>query len=107
MVLSKVSICGSSCAAPARASTARRCRRAAPRPRSPPPRARARLHGEPPPERGDAAPRTTFSSRSATGVVEDALLTNRDLNGTLDFMTVDGSGTGNLVGGKVGLDFVR
>jgi AsmA protein len=69
-------------------------------------RARARLDGEPLPERGDAARRTTFSSLSATGVVEDALLTNRDLNGTLDFMTVDGSGTVNLLDDTIAFDLV-
>jgi len=69
-------------------------------------RARARLDGETLPERGDAARRTTFSSLSATGVVEDALLTNRDLNGTLDFMTVDGSGTVNLLDDNIAFDLV-
>ena len=69
-------------------------------------RARARLDGETLPERGDAVRRTTFSSLSATGVVEDALLTNRDLNGTLDFMTVDGSGTVNLLDDNIAFDLV-
>src|SRR5262245_55637168 len=69
-------------------------------------RARARLSNDALPERGDAARRTTFSSLSATGVVEDALLTNRDLNGTLDFMTVDGSGTVNLLDDKIAFDLV-
>jgi AsmA protein len=69
-------------------------------------RARARLDGETLPERGDAARRTTFSSLSATGVVEDALLTNRDLNGTLDFMTVAGSGTVNLLDDTIAFDLV-
>jgi AsmA protein len=69
-------------------------------------RARARLDGETLPERGDAPRRTTFSSLSATGVVEDALLTNRDLNGTLDFMTVDGSGTVNLLDDTIAFDLV-
>ena len=58
------------------------------------------------PERGDAARRTTFSSLSATGVVEDALLTNRDLNGRLDFMTIDGSGTVNLLDDAIDFDLV-
>jgi len=69
-------------------------------------RARARLDGETLPERGDAARRTTFSSLSATGVVDNAVLTNRDLNGTLDFMTVDGSGTVNLIDDKIAFDLV-
>lgn len=67
-------------------------------------RARARLDGDDVPERGDAARRTTFSSLSATGVVEDALLTNRDLNGRLDFMTIDGSGTVNLLDDVIAFD---
>src|SRR6185436_1724135 len=69
-------------------------------------RARARLDNETLPERGDATRRTTFSSLSATGVVEDAVLTNRDLNGTLDFMTVDGSGTVNLLDDNIAFDLV-
>jgi AsmA protein len=69
-------------------------------------RARARLDGETLPERADAARRTTFSSLSATGVVEDALLTNRDLNGRLDFMTIDGSGTVNLLDDTIAFDLV-
>ena len=48
-------------------------------------RARARLDGADVPDRGDAPRRTTFSSLSASGVVEDALLTNRDLNGSARF----------------------
>ena len=52
-------------------------------------RARARLDGDTLPSA--AGCRTTFSSLSATGVVEDAVLTNRDLNGQLDFMTVTGT----------------
>jgi AsmA protein len=67
-------------------------------------RARARLDSAPVPERGAGAPRTTFSSLSATGVVEDALLTNRDLAGQLDFMAVTGSGTVNLIDDSVNFD---
>ena len=69
-------------------------------------RARARLSGDTLPERGDAARRTTFSSLSASGVVEDALLTNRDLNGRLDFMTIDGTGTVNLLNDMIDFDLV-
>lgn len=69
-------------------------------------RARARLSNDPLPERGDAARRTTFSSLSATGVVQDALLTNRDLKGQLDFMTIDGTGTVNLLDDKIDFDLV-
>ena len=69
-------------------------------------RARARLDGETLPERADAAQRTKFSSLSATGVIEDALLTNRDLNGRLDFMTIDGSGSVNLLDDAIAFDLV-
>ena len=69
-------------------------------------RARARLDGDTVPERGDAARRTTFSSLSATGVVDNGVLTNRDLNGTLDFMSVDGNGTVNLLDNKIAFDLV-
>ena len=67
-------------------------------------RARARLDKAPVPERGDAPRRTTFSSLSATGVVQDALLTNRDLKGRLDFMSIDGSGTVNLLDDAIDFD---
>jgi AsmA protein len=67
-------------------------------------RARALLDRTPTPDRGDAPPRTTFSSLSATGVVQDAVLTNRDLNGTLDFMSIDGSGTVNLLDDAIDFD---
>jgi AsmA protein len=66
-------------------------------------RARARLSSDPEPAR-EAMRRTTFASLSATGVVEDALLTNRDLNGRLDFMTIDGTGTVNLLTDEVNFD---
>ena len=69
-------------------------------------RARARLDSDPEPAREGPARRTTFSSLSATGVVEDALLTNRDLNGRLDFMTIDGSGTVNLLDDVINFDLV-
>ena len=70
-------------------------------------RARARLDSDP--ELRSATmrrARTTFSSLSATGVVEDALLTNRDLNGRLDFMTIDGSGTVNLLDDVIDFDLM-
>jgi AsmA protein len=69
-------------------------------------RGRARLSGDPEPARGEAARRTTFSSLSATGIVQDALLTNRDLNGRLDFMTIDGTGTVNLLDDTIDFDLV-
>jgi AsmA protein len=67
-------------------------------------RGRARLSSDPEPAREGTARRTTFSSLSATGVVENALLTNRDLNGRLDFMTIDGTGTVNLLDDTIDFD---
>ncbi len=69
-------------------------------------RARARLDGVAVPERGGDPRRTPFSSLSASGVVQDALLTNRDLTGNLDFMTVTGSGTVNLLNDMIDFDLV-
>lgn len=60
-------------------------------------RARAVTRGDSAPERPDGPRRTEFSNLSASGVVEDALLTNEDFNATLPFMTVNGTGTVNLL----------
>lgn len=43
------------------------------------------------------APRTAFSRISASGTIEDAVLTNNDLTANFDFMTVAGSGTVELL----------
>ena len=59
-------------------------------------RARAVASGDPAPAR-EGARRTPFSSVSATGVIENAVLTNRDLNASLGFMSMTGSGTVNLL----------
>ena len=59
-------------------------------------RARALLDKNPVPSR-EGEPRTEFSAVSASGKVEDAVLTTRDLNATLPFMRVDGTGTVNLL----------
>ena len=69
-------------------------------------RARARLDGADVPARGEGPRRTPFSSLSASGVVEDALLTNRDLTGMLDFMTITGNGTVNLLDDMINFDLV-
>jgi len=66
-------------------------------------RVRAVAGGDPVPSR-DGPKRTPFSIVSATGVVEDALLTNRDLNATLPFMAVDGAGTVNLFTDEMDFD---
>jgi len=57
-------------------------------------------------DRPEGARRTPFSSVSASGVVEDAVLTNNDLNATLPFMTVDGRGTVNLLTDAIDFDLV-
>jgi AsmA protein len=68
-------------------------------------RARAVLDGNPAPAReGDR--RTPFSSVTASGVIEDAVLTNRDLNATMPFMTVSGRGTVNLLSDALDFDLV-
>jgi AsmA protein len=67
-------------------------------------RARARLDKAAVPDRPAGTPRTKFSSLSATGMVENALLTNRDLNGKLDFMALTGAGTVNLLNDAVDFD---
>jgi AsmA protein len=66
-------------------------------------RARALLNKAEAPAKPEGPPRTAFSSVSASGVVADAIVTNRDLNATLPFMSVDGKGTVNLL--DSGLDF--
>lgn len=67
-------------------------------------RVRAVTEGDSAPERPSGPRRTTFSNVSASGVVEDALLTNEDFNATLPFMTVDGTGTVNLLDNALDFD---
>jgi AsmA protein len=67
-------------------------------------RARARLDKAAVPDRPAGTPHTKFSSLAATGVVENAVLTNRDLNGKLDFMALTGAGTVNLLNDAVDFD---
>jgi AsmA protein len=67
-------------------------------------RVRAVLDKSEAPPRPPGPRRTTFSSLSATGDVKDALLTNKDLKGVLDFMTITGNGTINLLDQKIDLD---
>jgi AsmA protein len=67
-------------------------------------RATALLDKSPAPARPTGPRRTTFSSLAASGNVKDALLTNKDLKGVLDFMTIAGSGTVNLLDEKINLD---
>ncbi len=69
-------------------------------------RARAVLEGESPPARPAGEPRTEFSSIAASGTVEDAILSNDDLNATLPFMTMNGTGTVNLLNDEMDFDLV-
>jgi AsmA protein len=67
-------------------------------------RVRAVLDKSEAPARPPGPRRTSFSALSATGDVKDALLTNKDLKGVLDFMNITGSGTVNLLDDKIDLD---
>jgi AsmA protein len=67
-------------------------------------RVRAVLDKSEAPPRPAGPRRTTFSALTASGDVKDALLTNKDLKGVLDFMTITGSGTVNLLDDKIDLD---
>lgn len=67
-------------------------------------RARSVFDGQGRPERPEGPRRTPFNSVSASGVVEDALLTNRDLNVALDYIRLDGEGTVNLLTDELDFD---
>ncbi|HEU4620046.1 MAG TPA: AsmA family protein [Gammaproteobacteria bacterium] len=69
-------------------------------------RARALLNKADAPAKPEGPPRTPFSSVSASGVVADAVVMNKDLNATLPFMTVDGKGTVNLLNSNLDFDLV-
>ncbi|HEX6997565.1 MAG TPA: AsmA family protein [Gammaproteobacteria bacterium] len=58
------------------------------------------------PERPEGPRRTPFSTVSATGAVQDAILMNRDLTATLPFMTITGAGTANLLDDSLNFDLV-
>lgn len=60
-------------------------------------RARATFEQEDAPPAPDGQPRTPFSSISASGVIEDAVLTNDDLTASFEFMTIAGSGVVELL----------
>ncbi|HMB72516.1 MAG TPA: AsmA family protein [Gammaproteobacteria bacterium] len=60
--------------------------------------------GESAPGRPAGPPRTPFESISATGVVEDSLLTNRDLSATLQYLSLNGTGTVNLLTDAMNFD---
>ena len=67
-------------------------------------RLRARASGGDVPARPSGAPRTPFQSIAATGVVEDGMLTNRDLNAQLQYLTLAGGGTVNLLNDEMNFD---
>ena len=67
-------------------------------------RLRAVTDGNSPPPRPEGPRRTPFSVVSATGVVEDAILRNRDLTANLGFMTITGAGTANLLDNTLDFD---
>jgi len=66
-------------------------------------RARAVFDGNEAPSR-EGPRRTPFTNVSATGTIEDAVLTNRDLAATLPFLTVAGAGTVNLLTDAMSFD---
>jgi AsmA protein len=66
-------------------------------------RARAVTSGEDAPSRNGAR-RTPYSSVTASGTIEDALLTNDDFNAYLGFMSIDGTGTVNLLDNELDFD---
>ena len=68
-------------------------------------RARALFDGAPTPAR-DGPARTPFSEVSASVVLKDGVLTNRDLKVDLAFMTATGSGTVNLVTDAIDFDLI-
>ena len=68
-------------------------------------RARAALDSRPAPAQEGPA-RTLFSEVSASGVLEDSVMTNRDLTADLEFMTLTGGGTVNLVTDAIDFDVI-
>ena len=69
-------------------------------------RARAVFDSRSAPDRDDAPPRTPFSAVSVSGVMEDGVMTTQDLTATLDFMSVTGAGTVNLITDAMDFDVV-
>jgi AsmA protein len=67
-------------------------------------RLRAVAGGDSAPARPAGPPRTPFESIAATGVVEDSLLTNRDLSAQLQYLSLTGAGTVNLLNDEMNFD---
>ena len=68
-------------------------------------RARAAFGSRPMPARAGPV-RTAFSEMSASGVLEDSVMTNRDLTADLELMTVTGGGTVNIVTDAIDFDVI-
>ncbi|MDH3418587.1 MAG: AsmA family protein [Gammaproteobacteria bacterium] len=60
-------------------------------------RARATFERDEAPAAPEGEPRTPFSSISASGILEDAVLTTDDLTASFEFMTIAGAGTVELL----------
>ncbi len=60
--------------------------------------------GDPTPQRPQGPRRTPFSSIAASGVVEDGLLTTQDLSAVLQYLSLSGTGTVNLLTDALNLD---
>lgn len=67
-------------------------------------RARATFEREDAPPAPEGDPGTPFSSISASGVIEDAVLTNDDLTGSFEFMTIAGAGVVELLNDSMDLN---
>lgn len=67
-------------------------------------RARATFEREDAPPAPTGDPRTSFSSISASGVIEDAVLTNEDLTASFEFMTIAGAGVVELLNDSMNLN---
>jgi len=67
-------------------------------------RARALMRQTDAPAAPAGSPRTPFSRISASGTIEDAVLTNNDLTANFDFMTVAGAGTVELLNDNMAFD---
>ncbi len=68
-------------------------------------RARAVFDSAPTPER-EGPLRTPFSEVSASGELADGILTNRDFNADVEFMTLTGAGTVNLLTDAISFDLI-
>ena len=61
---------------------------------------------DPAPERSGGEPRTPFSSIAASGVIEDGLLTSQDLTAALEYFSLSGTGTVNVLTTDLNFDMM-